>query len=227
MVNKIRGEWKSNNIQAKVNRRIGDVNDCYNEYCDYVDSLFEYRAKIMVLRFDLFYGSQYATSATIFDMQKDLDHLIANRRSNSLFDFKIGHIVKIEYGIEKGVHCHVILFFDGSERKNSSHIHLTNEIDEYWVNVITKGRGSYYNINNNAGHYDKLGRCGIGGIKWDNDKLRKNLKEYVVQYLCKVDQFIKPKFGSKVRLIRRGEFHEMPVNKLGRPRKELESFNIA
>jgi hypothetical protein len=104
---------------------------------------------------------------------------------------------------------------------------LANKIGEYWVNIITKGRGDYWNVNDKSDQYEKLGRCGIGVIKWDNDRLRKNLKEYVVQYLCKVDQFIKPKFGGKVRLIRRGKFPEISVNKLGRPRKEMERLNVA
>jgi hypothetical protein len=95
---------------------------------------------------------------------------------------------------------------------------------EYWINTITEGRGDYWNVNKNADHYDKLGRRGIGVINWNDTELRNNLEEFVIGYLCKVDQFIRPKWGQKVRLFRRGLFPKKRINNRGRPRKALESY---
>ena len=157
------------------------------------------------------------------DMQKDLTHLFENQRGNPLFKTMKGYIVKIEYGVAKGPHIHVIVFLDGSRRMNASDIHFAEEMGKYWVATVTKGRGAYWNVNDNADHYEKLGRRGIGVINWYETELRSNLK-FVIGYLCKVDQFIKPKWGPNVRLFRRGLFPKKRINNRGRPRKALESY---
>ena len=95
---------------------------------------------------------------------------------------------------------------------------------KYWVDTITNGRGAYWNVNNNADRYDELGRLGIGVINWKDTQLRNNLKEFVIGYLCKVEQFIRPKWGPNVRLFRRGLYPELRINNRGRPRKALESY---
>ena len=68
---------------------------------------------------------------------------------------------------------------------------------------------------------DSLGKRGIGVINCDDTNLMKNLK-YIVQYFCKLEQFIRPKFSSKVRLLRRGNFPKVQKVKRGRPRKVKE-----
>ena len=219
LVKEIRSDWRINKTQIKVNERRKDAEKRYLDYCKYIDSLFDDRARLLVLRVDLFYKKQHSNSISISDMQKDLASFFKNQRHNSLFDYKKGYIVKLEYGIDKGFHWHLLFFFDGSERKSSSHIHLAEGIGEYWINAITKGRGDYWNVNNKVDHYEKLERRGIGVINWNDDELRKNLKERVVHYLCKIDQFIKPKSGKKVKLIRRGLPPKKTIKKLGRPRK--------
>ena len=225
LVQAIRSEWKIKNLQAKVNARKQDVADQKAEYCKYADSLFCDRARLVLVRIDLFYEKQYGDSIDVFDMTKDLYRLFNNNaRRNSLFAFMIGYIVKLEYGVDKGIHAHVLLFFDGSKRNNSSHIHLAEEIGNYWKNIITKGRGAYWNVNAKAGRYDKLGRLGIGVINWYDTDLRRNLTDFVVSYLCKEDQYFRSKWGPKVKLLRKGDFPEIPVNRRGAPRKSVESY---
>jgi hypothetical protein len=221
LVEKIRIEWKTNNIQAKVNARKKDANNRYNEYCKYIDNLFKNCARQVVLRIDLYYKKQYANNITIADITNDLNHLFENKRCNSIFDCMNGYIAKLEFGVDKGLHYHVLFFFDGSERNIYSHIHFAEEIGKYWVDTITKGRGDYWNVNDNAARYDSLGKRGIGVINWDDTNLMKNLK-YIVQYFCKLEQFIRPKFSSKVRLLRRGNFPKVQKVKRGRPRKIKE-----
>jgi hypothetical protein len=225
LVEKIRHEWKTNNIQAKVNARKKDSNNRYTEYCKYIDALFNNCARQIVLRIDLYYKKQYANNFTIADITNDLNHLFENKRCNSIFNYMNGYIAKLEFGVDKGLHYHVLFFFDGSERNIYSHIHFAEEIGKYWVDTITKGRGDYWNVNDNAAHYDSLGKRGIGVINWDETNLMKNLK-YIVQYFCKVDQFIRPKFGSKVRLLRRGNPPKIPIKKMGKPRTRKKPVNL-
>jgi Inovirus Gp2 len=224
LVQAIRNEWKVNKLQAKVNTRKLEVANQKVEYCNYADLLFSYWARLLLVRIDLFYEKHYGDSIDVFDMTNDLDRMLNNNaRHNSLFAFMRGFIVKLEYGVEKGIHAHVLLFLDGSKRNNFSLIYLAEAIGEYWKNIITKGRGAYWNINANADHYNKLGRLGIGVINYNDDKLRSNLREFVVSYLCKEDQYFRPKWGQKVRLLRKGDSPQIAVTRPGAPRKHVES----
>ena len=221
LVKNIRSEWKKKNIQAKVNARKKDAIERHVAYSKYVDSLYDDGcASLMVLRINLGYKEQSANSINILDIRKDLNHLFEYKHSNSIFDFMKGYIAKLKYDVDKGIYWHVLFFFDGSKRNNSSHIHSAENIGEYWETTITKGRGDYWKINDNAYHYD-AGRRGIWVINLSDAELRKNLKEFVVGDLCKVDQFIKPKLGKRVKLIRRGNFPKKIVKKRGRPRKQV------
>lgn len=227
LVSNIRLEWKIKKTQAKVNARKQEADKRYDDYCNYVDALFNHCARLVVLRIDLFYKKQHAESRTVADITKDLNHLIENKRGNpSLFGFMNGYIAKLEYGFDKGMHWHVLFFFDGSKRNNASHIHLAESIGEYWINTVTKGYGDYWNVNANADNYDRKGTLGIGAINYDDIDLRDNLKYRVIKYLCKMEQFIKPIFGPKVKLFRRGNYPKMPDNKPGRPRRKLKTQTV-
>ena len=93
------------------------------------------------------------------------------------------------------------------------------------TDVITKGRGNYWNINANKAKYKQRGQLGIGVINASETNLVDNLKHRVVGYLCKSTQFVslRPPEGlyskRKIKTIRRGEFPVKPPKKLGRPRK--------
>lgn len=176
----------------------------------------------MVLQINLGYKKQYANSIHIHEIKKDLNHLLRNKRCNSIFHSRKGYIAKLEYRVDKGIYWHILFFLDDSEGKNSSHIHSVEDFGEYWDDTITKGRGDYWKANANVYHND-AGRGGIWVINLSDTKLRNNLKESVIGYLCKVDQFIKPKFGPGVELFRSGYLPKKPVKKRGRPRKQLES----
>lgn len=220
LVRSIRQYWKTQNFQAKLNARTHEVKRRYREYCLYVDRLFDKYARLVVLRLDLFYQKTDRQEINVTTLSKDFNHLLDNQRCNGLFNAMTGYIAKLEYTIDKGLHYHLILFFDGSKRNGNSHIHLAKKIGDYWVDVITEGRGVYWNCNCNKQIklYEKLGRRGIGVIHYHETQLIKNLK-YIINYLCKTTQYIKPIFGSKVRLLRRGLSPKPSNKKLGRPRK--------
>ncbi len=218
LVARIRQEWKARDVKLKIYNRRKESRERYAEYCKYADSLFEKYARLLVIRLDVFYQKQLAAAPDVHAVVADLNRLLNNRRSNTLFYAMCGYIAKIEYGIEKGIHIHLIYFFDGSKRNNSSHVHLAQEIGEYWVSTITKGCGAYWNCNAEASAYESRGRRGIGIVNHYDEKARANLS-YVIRYLCKTDQYLRPKIGAKVRLIRRGDFHPIPAVKRGRRRQ--------
>jgi hypothetical protein len=210
LVSNIRHEWKIKKTQAKVDARKKRADDRYDDYLNYVKKLFDHCARLVVLRIDLLYQKQYANDKSISHIREDLTHLTKNKRGKPLiFNSLKGYIAKLEYGPDKGMHWHVLFFFDGSKRNNSSHVHLAESIGQYWIDTVTKGSGDYWNVNAKADDYDKKGMLGIGPINYDDADLRKNLN-YIIGYLCKIDQFIKPLFGTKVKLFRRGNYPKLP-----------------
>lgn len=219
LVNKIRIEWRRQNFKERYRIRCREARVRVTEYFSYVDALFDDCKRLVVLRLDFFYKEEYFDQVDIHDALEDLNHLFRNKRCNSLFRFMKGYIAKVEYGIQKSLHFHTIFFFDGSKRNNSSHIYSAKQIGEYWVNTVTKGRGAYWNSNNETENFDRLGIRGIGVINANELQLRNNLKFNVVHYLCKIDQYFRPKFGTKVKLIRRGGLPKKRPIKLGRRRK--------
>lgn len=203
-------------------RRAAEKN--YQEFIEYVDNLFDKIARHLVLRIDLAYKKE-GLKVGIEDFVKDLDHFHANMRHNKLFEHMTGYIEKIEYGAEKGVHAHLILFFDGSKRKNDTH--LAKEIGEYWSNQITKGRGSYWNCNDPEykKEFEEKGGLGIGEIHAEDKEKRDNLN-YIIRYFCKSEQFIKLKTKQKMKLLRKGLCQKQTGRKRGAPRASQRNAKL-
>jgi hypothetical protein len=126
----------------------------------------------------------------------------------------VGYCWKLEYGGEKGFHYHMIFFYDGSKVQQDTNI--ARMIGEYWMNVITQGKGLYYNCNADKGKYE---RCGIGTINHYDTELIENLK-LAAQYLAKPDDYLRDN-ASNIEVDRtfgRGVMREKTENR-GRPRK--------
>jgi hypothetical protein len=184
----------------------------------YVDALFENTDRLIVLRVDLAYGKDYTCFSSLADTLNDLDHLTSNMANNAIFNELVGYIFKVEYGIEKGMHVHAIFFFNGSKRLGTSHIYHAQQIGEYWVQVITRGKGAYWNCNDQIENFIRLGRCGLGLIHWSDNDLRANLLDIVVHYVCKERQMVKSKIEPNRKMLRKMILPKLPSVKLGRPR---------
>lgn len=120
----------------------------------YVNALFSVYSKILVVRVDLyqekFSGDELlrrceqgwqSPSSELEMLQGRVDRLLRNRKHNQMFDDCIGYIIKLEYAPIRGWHAHAIFFFDGHEVKNESYYSIA--IGDYWVDVITEGKGAY------------------------------------------------------------------------------------
>ena len=166
----------------KVNRRLKRAHG-------HIDNLIEKRCKLLVLRVDFSYRKDLLGQITLDEAKNDLEHFLSNRRSKpSLFENMDGYIWKLEYGPDKGYHYHLVLFFNGSKHQND--YYLAKEIGEYWKHSITKERGIYFNCNAKKNDYWHLG---IGMVKRDDNEMILNLKNRVVGYLVKSDQYLMAK----------------------------------
>lgn len=221
LVDKVRTLAKATRFSSILAERRRQAADRFRDYCKYVDSLHDAVANLIVIRVDLNYKTAHAHTVGFTQAKRDIAHFFANRRNNGIFEGLVGQIVKIEYGIAKGFHFHFLLFFDGSKRNPRGHSYFAKVLGEYWRDVITQGRGEYWNVNGKIREYRKKGICGIGPIHASDTDLRHNLKERVVGYLCKLDQFIRPRLSQRVKLITRGN-HRPPARQR-RPRRGVRN----
>lgn len=180
----------------------------------YIDALSEQYSKLNIVRVDLSYKKPYSDSMGLEDVNKDIEHMLNNMRSNpKIFKDKVGYILKKEYTPDKGVHCHAIFIYDGQKIQNDSY--KAEQICEYWNKHITQDKGSSHNC-----HRNKYERKGIGMLDYKDNKKRKILDEDVVNYLCKDGQDVTPlKNSKKQRAFTRGTIPRGNTN-IGRPRNK-------
>jgi hypothetical protein len=93
---------------------------------------------------------------------------------------------------------------------------IAKAIGEYWVKVITKGRGSYWNSNRFKAIHQRFGHgVGTGEINW-NDVAKRNALRRNIEYMTKAEQFVMSKNSKKARLF--GTSVPAAKKRLGRPR---------
>ena len=95
-----------------------------------------------------------------------LREFIGNKKT--CFEHLQGNAWALEHGHENGgLHCHLLLIYDGSERQNDWY--LAEEVGKRWQE-ITRGIGAYYNYHytENKQGFEKNGKLGIGMIHRDN-----------------------------------------------------------
>lgn len=207
-VDGIRQEGKSKSFKAKLNNYQRSSNKNYKGLTEHIDALFECHSRLLVLRVDLSYSKENSKTTQAVAKQ-DRERLFGNARSNKLFADMVGHIWKLEHGPEKGFHYHMMFFFDGSKVRED--ITLATRIGEYWVDVITKGRGLYFNCNASKWRYEN---CGIGMVRYGDAELRRGLCKAVV-YLTKTDLYMK--LQTEGRGMGKGN-RPVPKDSRGRPR---------
>lgn len=213
---------KANETRFKETRRsrLKELKRGFRNGVHYIDGMFERTARLLVIRLDLGYAEKVAPKVTSSRAQQDIRRLLGNRRENKLFRAMKGQFIKREYGVKRGIHFHVLLFFDGSIRSNTGHIDLATKIGNYWRDVITNGDGWYRNVNANIKEYQRKNICGIGPINAHDVELRYNLTHRVLRYFFKSAQYIRPrdKAGKITRQFRRGILPPLRPVKMGRPR---------
>ena len=112
--------------------------------------------KLMVLRLDLGYGKEHASVS--------IDRIIGNWEAlkafiTTNFPSYLSHVVKLEYGLQKGAHMHVLLLFNGAMVRQD--VTIAKLIGEHWSQVTTGGMGVYFNCNA-APYKNRFSHCGVG-----------------------------------------------------------------
>ena len=140
-----------------------------NNLANYVDNLTTHYSKLLFIRIDLKYAQQTSHHVSIEDFDFHMSkfrELIGNKKT--CFEHLQGNAWALEQGgIEGGLHCHLLLIYDGSERQNDWY--LAKEVGEKWKEV-TAGLGEYYSYHDKERkqQYRQHGKLGIGMIHRDN-----------------------------------------------------------
>lgn len=158
-----------------------------------IQALFRRHSRLNVLRVDFGYLSDHA--ASLEQTKNDFARFLNNHRNNSTFRHLKGYIWHLEWAFRTGYHWHVMLFFDGSHTLRDGYI--ATLVGDYWVRVITEGRGRFHNCNAKKSSYKRLG---IGMISHDDAAKREVLEGTVLEYLTTVDELAQPRVprGTKV-----------------------------
>ena len=151
-------------------------------------------------------------------VQADRDRLFGSMKGKpTLFQHLVGYVWRIEYGHRAGFHLHVLLAFHGAHVQG--HGDLAQRIGEYWNNEITNGRGRFHNCN-----YDwkpDAPTYGLGPINHDDMRLRSNLRNHVLEYLVKPDQYVLARPYKGLKLMGSGFVHRRKPTRRGRPRSRV------
>lgn len=216
LVTKIKEKTKKGDFRTALNNHRRSSNKNTRESVKYIRSLFSNHSRILALRIDLGYQrsikSKHQNSKLLEIAKTQRSEMFKHLKSH----FKsalLGYIWKLEYGLEKGYHYHVMLFLDGSQKRQD--VTIAKIIGEHWNNEITKGEGNYFNCNAQKETYGKY--LGIGMISHaDHEKIR-NL-EKAATYLSKADYYASliTKGG---RTFGKGNMPSERSTPLGRPRK--------
>jgi len=217
-VDSIRTEAKS----QKFKKTMGDFhrlsNKNYRELQKYIDALFIHYSRLLILRIDFGYLKMHGWPNGIenpvryAEVKEHRNKLIRAIKDKLLPASMVGFAWKLEYGLEKSYHHHVMLFLDGSKVRED--VTIARIIGDYWNNTITAGKGLYYNCNAYKSGYKS---CGIGMVNHHETALREGLKSAAL-YMTKTDYYIKILVPNNGRAFGKGNMPKLKIAKRGKPR---------
>lgn len=180
----------------------------------YIDKLWACYADMLFIRVDLEYERNQRVT---------VDQALAHREvfterleKHPKLRHRLGYILKMEYGLRRGLHFHALLIFNGQVFKDD--VGLGRTAGQLWEQV-TGGRRNYWNCNADKKSYAASGKLGIGRIRYYERELRENLKHDVLLYFTKLDALRSLRCGR--RTLNKGEIPVLRRCTRGKPRKHV------
>ena len=118
--------------------------------------------------------------------------------------------MKFEYGLQRGVHAHVLLLFNGREVREDATIGRL--IGDHWRQVITNGVGGYFNTNTQA-YKATMEYCGIGTFTSMTEDFREGMAR-MADYLAKPDHGVRLAVPDLEHSVRRSYLNGWQRNRL-------------
>ncbi|MBK1889293.1 inovirus-type Gp2 protein [Undibacterium sp. 14-3-2] len=213
-VEKLRITTRSKEFCNLINNFQRSSNKNFQEGLKYIKALFTLHSRLLILRIDLGYAKSLDL---LYEPDSTINHSLVRLHREKLLRYlkaqfpTVGFIWKLEYGLEKGFHYHLIVFLRGSRVQQD--VNIAKKIGEQW-NVITERKGVYYNCNASKSKYKY---CGIGMINHHEEHLLHGLKKALL-YITKVDYYVKCLLPDKGKTFGKGNMPQEPTSTVGRPR---------
>ncbi|MEX3930362.1 hypothetical protein AB4Y32_00860 [Paraburkholderia phymatum] len=181
------------------------------------------RSRWLVLSLTLRYKPKFRRWITLETIQEHRERFFAARRFNKLMSGIKNYVWAIEQGEDTGLHLHVILFYSADHNRDE---YIGQQIGEYWADVVTEGKGDYWNSNAQwlKKSYKKKRGVGVGQINWNDAEKRKTLRENLV-YLAKAEQYVMITGAERIRTFDMGQVPKKM--KAGRPRVDADVSNAS
>lgn len=197
--------------------------------------------RLLVIRIDV--GLQRA-SLYKHDLQRFLGYLEqffkpyrlkphAHRPSNDVWQHVRGYVRRVEFGVEKGWHAHLLLFLDADHL--ISDYSAAKALGMHWINVVQRAQrgiqaqdmGLCHNCHINKSQYrDRLALGLLHNRKPNFNKKMHNLLTHCLPYLFKSQPSVRYHTMPKQRLLTRGESpfskHGIPKRPTSRPRPKSQ-----
>lgn len=155
----------------------------HESLAQYLDSLFDHHAKLLIVRLDIHYAESISNDITFDKAVKDrADYINAVKRK---YNHLVGYIWKMECGRKRGIHHHLIFIFNG--HKVQGDITLCRQLGEDWKSMSDEPR-TYYNCNADKHKYEYWKSYGIGTVTYNDSDKRYVLQDKVISYLTKSDE---------------------------------------
>ncbi len=123
----------------------------------YIDAIFQHRgSRHLVIRLDIGYAMEEAWVAarpTSVTLQQAKDDLVKFQRYLREHLPVTGFVAKLEYGLLRGYHFHVLIFLNGHLVQKD--VLIAQRLGEHWATGICEGKGRYWNCN--AQEYEHRG----------------------------------------------------------------------
>lgn len=175
-------------------------------YQHYIDQLFRSKTsvsqcrRLLVVRLDLGLSTVLLLKYELEFFLSCINRLFLHYKHQSVFEHLVGYIRKVECGIDKGWHAHLILFFNLNRVRSA--FHHAQQVGRYWQTLVSQQKrlsegyssqghkepvsGIFHNCHASTKKYKYLG---VGELdphkKLDFEHKRGNLKQYVLPYLFK------------------------------------------
>ncbi|AXY60999.1 YagK/YfjJ domain-containing protein [Acinetobacter sp. WCHAc010052] len=147
-------------------------------------------SRILVVRVDLAYPLKYQNQIGIQQFSDDMDVLRTRLRDqDKVFKGLIEYAWALEQGVDKGYHCHLLLVYRGSERRNAYSV--ADRVGKLWKD-ITEEQGCHFNCHTAAylKQFTDRNRLGIGMI-------HRNSSDEVDNMLNTVKYLVRPEKESQ------------------------------
>ncbi|CAI8694755.1 hypothetical protein [Burkholderia sp. IT-111MI5] len=185
IVTRIREEGRGDVFRKQLKRYWRPAAENYRSLIALIRAIQARYHHLLIIRLDLSYMKAHRASISYAEVRR---HRIAFRRflkrCKRLKGAYLGDALKLEFGVDMGLHFHALVFVNGD--KLHGDVDIARAFGEHWKTNITTGRGNYFNCNSQS--YGKL--RGIGSVRYHQEQTRHNLETRVAAYITKPDFYI-------------------------------------